>query len=243
MNQGGSTVFRPMHAIPTLSVRARILASRARLAVLFNVAILLVGGLAGFVYPTEPAVLAHGVCQAVNAGCGPGDGTKTGVLDVRHFKNNGTTEIEPTTGESWEITGHWNPAAGICNGTHETASVDVDWNGTGWTLSNTSLTTNIVGISVCDISGSDCGSTTGKRAYRLLVDVNDPASTTLHLQQVSFVTTSVDNGVEFDMMTPCSVTANTVTPTSQNFAAQDNGGFECGFNCTATGATVTIVYQ
>lgn len=172
------------------------------------------------------------------------DNTKTGVLDVRHFKNNGTTEIEPTTGESWEITAHWNPAPGglSCAGSHETASVDVDWNGTSWALSNMSLTTNIVGISVCDISGG-CATTTGARAYRLLVDVNDPLPNNYNLQEVSFATTAVNNGVEFDMMIPCAVTANTVTPTTQTFAASDNSSFECGFNCNATGAVVTIVYQ
>jgi hypothetical protein len=55
--------------------------------------------------------------------------------------------VEPNSGESWTITAHWQAAAACVTPYTEVATVDVDWNGSVWVLSNETLTDSIVDIS------------------------------------------------------------------------------------------------
>ena len=221
---------------------SRVIRAHSRaLAVTATTVALLIGFLAGLPHDAPPPVFAA-ACQNAHGGCAGGDTTRTAMVDVLH-QASGTTWVEPNTGETWDITVSWNIAGfGNCPApTVQVGGVTVDWNGSGWTLSNKVMPAGIVDIQVCDISGT-CASTTGPRAYRLKVDITDPFSGPNNLQSVVFTTTAVDDGFTIDN-SDCSTTTTTVTPTSQTFTATDNGGFECDFACAnITGPAVTITY-
>jgi hypothetical protein len=214
---------------------------RRLLAVAGGTVVLLSGFLVGLPHKTPPPVLAAS-CQIAHQTCAGGlDPTKTAVLTVLHQVSGGTW-VEPNTGESWDITATWNSAGVLCpNPTVQVATVTVDWNGSGWTLSNKNLTGDIVDVQVCNISGS-CGSAVGPRAYKLRVDINDPIAGPQNLQSVAFVTTSVDDGFTIDLSS-CTTTTTAVSPTSQTFSATDYGSFECDYACAnVTGPSLTITY-
>lgn len=84
------------------------LGSRSVVALAGPVAVsaLLAGFLAGI--PAEvPSVRAVTPCQTYNGDCLPG--FRTAAVDVTHGEPGASvTPVEPDTGESWTITGHWN---------------------------------------------------------------------------------------------------------------------------------------
>jgi hypothetical protein len=211
------------------------------LAVAGGMVVLLGGFLVGLPHKTPPPVLAAS-CQPAHQTCAGGlDPTKTAVLTVSH-QASGPVWVEPNTGETWDIAATWNSAGVICpNPTIEVAAVTVDWNGSGWTLSNKNLTAHIVDIQVCDVSGS-CGTAVGPRAYKFRIDVKDPGPGGQNLQSVAFTTTSVDDGLTIDNSN-CTTTTTAVSPTSQTFSATDYGSFECDYACAnVTGPSLTITY-
>ena len=118
--------------------------------------VLLLGLVVGFLADVRqgdvPSVGAA-VCKASNGACTGGDLTKTSALGVTHLTTNGENAIpvEPDTGESWAIKAYWNTAgSGVgCLEYTETATVDVDWNGSSWVLSNETVTAHILD-SLCD---------------------------------------------------------------------------------------------
>jgi hypothetical protein len=187
----------------------------------------------------ESAVAA---CGSANQNCGL-DTTKTAVLDVSHL--DGAVAVEPTSTTSWDIVATWSPVyvTGLdCNDHTETASVDVSWSGSAWTLSNKSTTTNIVDIQVCALSTCDTVDDHSSQ-YRLYVDVTDPVivGRVRHLQQVAFSTTSESDGKQLNTST-CTLGLSTLSPDSASYSAVDSGSFECSYDCTQTGAAVTITY-
>jgi hypothetical protein len=194
-----------------------------------------------------PAVYA--ACLPPNQTC-PGDATKTAMVEVFHATTGGSpSPVEPNTGETWRIVAYWGPdsgGGGSCIDHTEIGYATVDWNGSGWTVSNTTLTTNIVGIDVCDTSSCTRESDPGpvpQRSYKLKVNLNDPVTGGgFHLRQVVFTTTAVDDGNVLNTST-CETGAS-VSPTSQAFGTTDTGAFECSYVCgSITGPTVTITYN
>jgi hypothetical protein len=216
--------------------------SQRRLLAIFTGTVLLLSGfLAGLPQQAPPPVFAVS-CQIAHQTCAGGlDPTKTAVLTVLHQVSGGTW-VEPNTGETWDITATWNIAGTICvTPLVEHATVTVDWNGSGWTLSNKNLPADILDLQVCDVSGS-CGSAVGPRAYKFRLDVRDPAPGLNNLQSVVFTTTSVDDGLTIDLSS-CTTTTTAVSPTSQTFSATDFGSFECDYACAnVTGPSLTITY-
>lgn len=204
--------------------------------------------LAGFLASTpQLAEVAHAAaCKASNGWCLYN--YRTAAVDVYHLVPGGggvgsDTPVEPDTGESIDITAYWNSNNAPCQEVYETASVDVSWSGTGWTLSNKTATTNIVDIQLC---GEDtcAAEDTHSYGYKLYVKVNDPVWTggpVHNLRQVVFATTSVDDGYELDT-TNC-VLGSAVTPTTQTVSATDSGTFECGYACANNGTTLNITYE
>jgi hypothetical protein len=95
---------------------------------------------------------------------------------------------------------------------------------------------NIKQVAVCNLSS--CGS--HAMAYRLYVSLNDPAGGN-NLRQVTFTATTVPNGTDYDYTTCATGTSR--TPTASSFSATDSGGFECSFDCSQTGATVSLTYN
>jgi len=210
--------------------------------------ILAVGVLLGSVAEFPAALAQVTPCQVSNGLCSGGtDLTKTASLTVYHNTNDANVDpVEPDDGETWNIKAYWNTAPpSPCFEVSETASVEVSWNGTTWELSNTSTTTNIVGISVChpgDLCSS--GGTSHDFDYELIVDLTDPVASPLrvyNLRQVVFTTTSMDDGYVIDDQA-CTL-GSSVTPSADSFTQTDLGPFECAFDCTASGPSVTITYD
>lgn len=196
-------------------------------------------------------------CQPANDTCGSNDLTKTSVMTVKHETTPvmGSDKVEPDTGETWTITATWVQATqpiGQCQSRNETAYVDVDWSGTGWTTSNESLTTNILDIAVCDVAM--CESSGGAKhghSYKLFVDITDITSTTFNLQSVAFVASNIDDGNVLDPAggpTDCEQLGATVSPVASTYSNTDSPGNwtnRCPFACNTGGSTpsVTITYQ
>lgn len=224
--------------------------SRVLLGVVICVSALSAGFLAGL--PTGAPPAAFAACVMANQACAGGDLTKTAVVAVNHLRTSGGgfAPVEPNTGETWSITASWEPTIASCisDVADEVATATVDWNGAGWTVSNVTLTANILAITVCDTS-SCTGDPTGPvptRSYKLMADVVDAVNggvpPRVHaLNRVVFATTAVDNGRVLDV-TNCTLGSN-VTPTSQTFSVTDTGAFECAFACNSvSGPSLTITY-
>lgn len=202
-----------------------------------------------------PPVYAVGV-HAANTACTYPDVTKTSALEVTHQTGpsylGSPTVVEPDTGERWKIEAFWYPAAAPPAQVLETAFVDVDWNGSSWVLSNMTLTTNIVGITICQGSTCDAGGgNVHSWNYKLIVNLNDPGALGYNLDNVRYTTVNVDDGttVEDPSRTYGDCYLGTaVQPTSQAFGATDyNADWgtagRCPYNCTITGASTTITYD
>jgi hypothetical protein len=212
--------------------------------VVLAVVVLMGGFLAGLPRGSVEPVLAATACQAAHPACGVF--YRTAALDVSHYAEAHTRPVEPNTGESFSITAYWNTAGPPpCFEISETATVDVYWTGSAWALANKSTTTNITDIQVC--SGNACGSQYDGHAwsYRLIARVTDPVVLGFiphNLRQVVFTTTSVDDGYVIDENCDLSTA---VSPTAQSWSATDSGsnGFECGFSCSNSGPSMTILYE
>ena len=208
---------------------------------------LLVGFLADMPASRVPSVLAA-ACQAAHGLCNYGlDHTKTATLSVEHRTTGANTDpVEPDTGETWSITAYWNTAGvGNCLERSETASVDVDWNGSGWVVSNKSTTSNILDMKVCT-AGLGClsGGTLHDFEYQLAIDITDPVSLGLYsynLRRVDFTASNIDDGNVLDLGV-CTL-GTSVTRTAASFSQSDSGPFECSFDCQSGAPSVTIAYQ
>jgi hypothetical protein len=137
---------------------------------------LLAGFLADVPASRVPQVLAA-ACKGPNGLCNGGlDPTKTATMNVEHSTVGGASvPVEPDSGESWTITAYWNTQYGTpCSERSETAGVDVDWNGSGWVVSNKSTTSNILDMKVCT-AGLGClsGGTLHDFEYQLAVDITE----------------------------------------------------------------------
>ena len=141
---------------------------RSLIALSFSVC--LVALTAGFLVGMPDAVpSAHAaLCQAYNGVCI--HQYRTAAVDVTHVVpgESSDTPVEPDDGESWNVTAYWNTNWLPCHETSETATFDVSFDdATGWTISNESLTTNIIDIEICTI-GNDCAQQyTHSYGYRL----------------------------------------------------------------------------
>jgi hypothetical protein len=221
--------------------------------------------MAGFLAgaPTGVPVATAAACKAGNPACGAPDTTKTSAMSVNHHTSPSylgtSTVVQADSGESWSITAYWNTAGfGDCWERSETATVDVDWNGSAWVLSNKSLTTNIVGIDICSGDTCDGGDTTLGWNYKLTVDITDPVAvglTNYNLRTVQYTTTSVDDGYTIEDPTEtygdCYEDAS-VSPTSQSNTAYDIGPgppagswttVRCGYSCDVVGGTITLNFD
>lgn len=182
-------------------------------------------------------------CQAANGSCGL-DLTKTAVVDVAYFIPGGSsvTPIEPTAATTIQIDAYFGRPSGNCTDIIETGYVDVSWNGSNWAASNFNGTTDILAAAVCTLS-SCTGFSTHSSSYRLYVDINDPdqSGNFSNLRQIEFTATTVPNGTDFNSVSCASGTSH--SPTASTFSATDGGSFECGYNCSATGATMNVTYN
>lgn len=221
-----------------------------------------VGSAAGWSGTTQPlwrVPAAYCVdCQQVNDNCGQNDSTKTSAMDVQYVEQAPSEPdryIEPDGATSWTIAAYWRTAPPApCPEYWEAAYVDVTWTGSQWQVSNTTLSNNIVGISVCD--GYECDGTSGTHSwnYQLIVDVRDPPTgyPTYNLKKVVYSTTSVPDGDEIEFTgheyVECDSLGSSVDPTSQGFIGSDEpndkwGSGRCAWSCSVVGGSMTIYYQ
>ena len=230
-----------MSSIDAVPPRARL---PRRLLTIFAASTFAVAAGFATVAVPEPETAAA-ACSVANGGCGM-DPTKTAVLDVSHLK--GTKKMEPDSTTSWDIQATWRPVffpGETCADLQEIANVDVSWNGSSWVLSNQTLTANIVGISVCALSSCDIVDSHSSE-YRLYVNVNDPGPLSAGgnvgwIKAVTFTTTDESDAEPLDVTT-CTLSGVSFSPLSSSYSATDNGVFECSYDCTQTGASVTITY-
>jgi len=166
------------------------------------------------------------------------------VVDVTHYAWGGSAydiPVEPDTGEHWTVTAHWQYSD---QHYYEYGSLDVDWNGSGWDISNASTTTNITDYAVCD--GAACGSVFEWHGYgyRLQAAVNDPppGRQLYALQSVTFTVSSVDDGYTLTG-TPCDYDTVVSSPEPHVWGAVDYGTFEIPESCNNTGTSLTIPYE
>jgi len=205
---------------------------------------LVAGFLADVPASRVPPVLAA-ACQPFNGYCSGGtDLTKTATMNVEHSTVGGAAvPVEPDSGETWTIIAFWNtaPGGGPCLEYSEQASVDVDWNGSSWVVSNKSTTTNILDMKVCTTDvGCESGGTLHDSGYQLAVNITDPVGA-YNLRLVSFASSSIDDGYELNLGT-CTL-GDSVTPTSASFVASDSGPFECSYECQTGAPTAYILYE
>lgn len=167
------------------------------------------------------------------------------VMNVQHVDTSTPARsVQPNTGESLSIAAYWNtPPPGPCDEVSETATADVDWNGSAFVLSNVNLPAHIAALYLCSGADSCSEEYTHSHNYKIIAEVTDPVSSggkTYHLRQVVFATTAVDNGYLLDYST-CT-TGTSVSPTSQTFSQTDAGTFECAGwpDCTASGPTLQL---
>lgn len=164
------------------------------------------------------------------------------VVDVTHYAWGGHAydiPVEPDTGAHWTVIGEWR--FGVYK-YYEYASLDVDWNGSGWDISNANTTTNITDFAVCD--GAACGSQQDSHGYgyRLQAFANQTASTIYNLYSVTFSVSSVDDGTTLTG-TPCDYDTAVSAPAPYVWAAVDYGTFESAQSCNNTGTSLTIPYE
>ncbi len=218
-----------------------------KLAVSVGVVVLTLGVVTGYLADAPrsgvPEALAA-VCKAPNQNCQM-TAYKTSTLTVSHVYDPESTNVtvEPDSGESWSITAYWNTNSPPCAEMAEVATVDVDWNGSAWVLSNTTLTANITAIDLCS-TDMWCTNLSEDHAYgyKLKVKLTDPVpGGPFHLRQVVYTTSAVDDGFLLNLGS-CSL-GSSVSPTTQSFSETDSGGFECGFDCDASGPSLVLEYE
>jgi hypothetical protein len=243
----------------TVTVVGRTRPGRQASAVLGALMILSlsIGMLAGRILPEATKVYGQaGGNHGANTPCNPPDTTYTSALQVTHqtgpsYTGNPTV-VEPDTGESFAITGYWYPAAGPPAQLMATGTADVDWNGSSWVLSNGAGFGGVLAaVSICQ--GDTCnagGGAVHSWDFKLIVDVQGVYGG-LYLDHVSYATTAVDDGYTVEDPTETQgdcYLGTAVQPTSQSFGASEyhadwGAAGKCPFNCTITGASMTITYD
>ena len=209
------------------------------------------------------ALSMSGVAEAVCAtpfNCG-GDQTVTSSLTVKHAEDNpsgASDAVEPDDSETWSITTTYDsviiPGEPQCSCSQvQTVNVTavVTWTGSTYEVSCSgcdAVNGPIFDVDVCTQSTCTSGSTIHSPQYELIVDMDHTIQWTCptdglmylaHPTQVDYRTTAVDDGDELES---CNEVAE-VSPTSQKWSATDTGTFECAFDCTADGPSVTILYD
>jgi hypothetical protein len=176
-------------------------------------------------------------------------------MEVNHLVPGGAggpVLVEPEVGEHVAVTAFWRPAAN-CQGLEatESATADVAWSGSSWTLSNVNLTSNINALTICLGASCSYGGVTHSWQYKLITDVTDPGPNGWNLQKVRYEITDVDDGDTIagpqSTSSEC-VEVSAVTPTSQSFTGWDNpndkwSSSRCAFSCDAVGGSMTVTYQ
>ncbi len=172
-------------------------------------------------------VLAANCSHNLNYDCGLGDATLTSGMAVNHVDVSGGS-VTPNGSTNWSITAKWCPTISGAEVT-ETATCTVSWNGSAWSLTNVSLTSNINAITLCTTTTCQSANSVG---YVLLVDVTDPVAGG-NLTSITYATTSVPNG------TKC-LGGSSVSPTSQAFSATDTvssgDSNRCAYTCSYSGS-------
>jgi hypothetical protein len=231
------------------SGRAVVVAVAVATATLLGITIGLaqVGGIA----PVQTAYAACG--NTINCGA---DNTATSALTVQHIYYGSATPVEPDTSETLAITATWASLFGggqSCDCTETTASVGatVTWTGSGWSVSCSGCNPTsgpIRSLTVCSALSDTCTShgTTHGWKYTLVVDVNHTktvcTNTAAFLHHVDYTATSVDDGDTIDTSS-CVETGSLSLYGGTDYSATDNGAFECAFDCSAAGPTLTLYYQ
>ena len=165
------------------------------------------------------------------------------VVDVTHYAWGGSAydlPVEPDTGEHWTVTARWR--FGDDNNYYEYGSLDVDWNGSSWVISNASTTSNIIDYNICD--GPECGSQLDPHGYgyRLQADANYYYGYFYTLYSVTFTVSSVDDGYTLTG-TPCDYDTAVSNPEPYVYGAIDYGPFELNKSCNNTGTSLVIPYE
>jgi len=182
------------------------------------------------------------------------------------------TPVEPGSTETLTVTAYYQtpddpdfppgpppppgiPAVCRCNQLSTTVTAQLTWTGSQWTVSCTgcnSVSGPIYQLSICGDDDQTCtaGETGHSSGYRLLVDAarqwsryTCPANGNPYdyLDRVTYSTSSIPNGSEIDMDN-CTLGSSVIWTGSED-GATDYGSFECSFDCTATGASLTLLYE
>src|SRR3990172_9462677 len=111
------------------------------------------------------------------------------VVEVSHLAWDGdeyVIPVEPNTGAHWEVYARWYASWALPAWLTETGSLDVDWNGRSWVISNAQYTNNILNYATCGAGA--CGSPTLDHGYafKLMAVVNDPDGNGRPLVDVKF---------------------------------------------------------
>ena len=168
------------------------------------------------------------------------------VVEVSHrvWENqNYTDPVEPDTGAHWEVYARWWASWALPTWHTETGSLDVDWNGSTWVMSNAVTTSNITQYDTCDVGA--CGSPTLDHGYafKLMAFVNNPENVGGRgLVDVRFTASPVDDGWRLTG-SPCQQ-GSAVSPIyPYYFAVVDDGPFESSRSCDNTGPSLTLAFE
>lgn len=163
------------------------------------------------------------------------------VLEAVHYAWGGTAydmPVEPQTGEHVAVTVTFTgpPLAPV----QYVASVDVDWNGSSWVLSNASVTGWISGFAICD--GEQCGSQIDPHGYGYKLQVQTVPVSPYNPYRADFLVSSVDDGYTLTG-TPCDCDTSGSNPAPYVSGVTDRGFFEASLSCSNTGASLAIPYE
>lgn len=163
------------------------------------------------------------------------------------------TPVEPDDTDSWQITALYSttntaiPPNCQCNNYNVTATADVTWTGSAWSVSCTGCGGPILSISVCPEAGcatEDLPPVDHSYAYKLVARVSEArldqcGVNDAFLLGVTFTTTAVDDG---DKLEDCAET-DAVSPISQTWTATDVNT-SCNSSCSSVaGPQIDIIYD
>jgi hypothetical protein len=194
----------------------------------------------------------------IPGGCLSGNTTMAGVV-VYHKDLDDTepaiwTPVEPDDTDSWQLTALYSTDAGLppptcqCINYNVTATADVTWTGTGWSVSCTGCGGPILSVSVCSEAGcasEGFPSVLHGHAYRLVARVSELRTGqcmgySAFLRGVTFATTAVDDGDKLD--DDC-IETDAVSPISQSWSDTDFA-MGCIVTCSSViGPQIDIIYD
>jgi hypothetical protein len=201
-------------------------------------------------------------CAKVLPTCETNDNSLTSALAVGHYDETYTSPVEPDSGETWQVKAVYatsqyaQPAPCACQEANATVSVDVDWDGTSWSATCTGcnpIAGPIYAVDVCVDDDADVcsdGEENHSWGYKLVADV---ARTNLYncipiggiianLDRIEYRPTSIDDGNVIDAETCAEGYA--VAPVGSSYTSViDYGAWECEFDCDATGASTSLLYE